>query len=298
MSNVVAPQVIQYLQYLKVQRNFSDNTIQGYQQDLQLFERFVCELWERDILEVDHYLIRAYLSSLHRKGYERTTVSRHLSAIRGLYKYLLRFEVIERDPSAVIKLPKKGSYLPETLTVDEAELFLSGFDLSQPLDVRNRAIFELLYSTGIRVTELVNLDVEHVQSGLEFIRVFGKGRKERIVPVGEYALKAITLYLKESRPQLAKEGEVALFVNNNGNRLTQRGVQYLVNRHMHKVSLRKDISPHTLRHSFATHLLDAGADLRAVQELLGHASLSSTQIYTKVSQSRLKSVYNQAHPRA
>ncbi|NLM26100.1 MAG: tyrosine recombinase XerC [Firmicutes bacterium] len=292
------PHIEQYLQYLLVQRNFAENTIESYAKDLDLFNKFITELWDTTILEADQHVIRAYLSSLYHKGYERSSISRHLSAIRGLYKYLLRFDLIERDPSQLIKLPKKGKFLPETLTVDEMELFLSGFDLNAPLDLRNKAIFELLYSTGIRLTELVNLDVEDIQSSFDFIRVFGKGRKERIVPVGEYALKAIDDYLTKARPKLAKAGQTALFVNNKGTRLTQRGVQYLVRRQIEKVSLKKDISPHTLRHSFATHLLDAGADLRTVQELLGHASLSSTQIYTKVSQSRLKSVYNQAHPRA
>lgn len=292
------PHVAQYLQYLKVQRNFAENTIQSYAADLDMFSKFVKEFWDSTILDVEQHAIRGYLSSLHRKGYERTTISRHLSAIRGLYKYLLRFELIKRDPSVLIKLPKKGTYLPETLTIDEMELFLSGFDLNDPLELRNKAIFELLYSTGVRVTELVNLDLNDVEGSFDFIRVFGKGRKERIVPVGEHALAAIADYLERSRMQLAKPDEVALFVNNRGTRLTQRGVQYLVRRHLDKLSFKKEISPHTLRHSFATHLLDAGADLRAVQELLGHASLSSTQIYTRISQSRLKSVYNRAHPRA
>lgn len=291
-------QITNYLQYLQVQRNLSNNTIKAYMQDLACFSDFVKEYWQIDLTQIDHHLIRDYLAVLHRKGYKRSTVSRQLAAIRGFYQYLERFSLIESNPTLAIKLPKKAQHLPQTLTVDEVEILLSGIDTKTPFGLRDKAIFELLYATGIRLTELVSLDVEHVKIKMEYIRVFGKGRKERIVPVGEYAASAVREYLNNGRPKLCSPTEQALFVNCHGNRLSQRGVQYLLEKHIKKAALNKHISPHSIRHSFATHLLNAGADLRAVQELLGHVSLSTTQIYTRVSQSRLKSVYNRAHPRA
>jgi len=291
-------QITNYLQYLQVQRNLSDNTIKAYKRDLTCFSDFVKEYWQIDLTQVDHHLIRDYLAVLHRKGHQRSTISRQLAAIRGFYKYLERFSLIESNPTLAIKLPKRAKHLPQTLTVDEVNMLLSGIDTKTPLGLRDKAIFELLYAAGIRLSELVSLNVEHVKIKMEYVRVFGKGRKERIVPIGEYAAHAIKEYLFNGRPKLCNTAEQALFVNCHGNRLSQRGVQYLLEKHIRETSLNKHISPHSIRHSFATHLLDSGADLRAVQELLGHVSLSTTQIYTKVSQSKLKSVYNKAHPRA
>lgn len=290
--------VTEYLHHLKVQRNLSEHTINAYERDMQMFDQFVQDLWELDLLQVDHHVIRDYLAYLHRRGLSRSSVCRQLAAIRGFYNHLVRHKHLESNPAAAIKLPKKGKFLPQTLSVDEMDALLSSFETDTPLGLRNKAIFELLYATGIRLSELVGLDVNQIQNKLEFIRVYGKGRKERIVPVGEYARIAVAEYVQFGRLQLCDSDQSALFVNHHGKRLTSRGVQYLLERQIRKVSLEKHISPHSIRHSFATHLLNFGADLRSVQELLGHVNLSTTQIYTKVSQSRLKSVYDNFHPRA
>ncbi|NLM69814.1 MAG: tyrosine recombinase XerC [Firmicutes bacterium] len=292
-------QVIEhYFQYLRVQRNLSENTLKAYKRDLKAFSDFISEYWQIDLTEVDRHLIRDYLAVLHRKGYKNSSIAQQLAALRSFYQYLAKFGHIKSNPTQAIRVPKQNKRLPQVLSVDEADVLLSSIDTTTPLGLRDRAVFELLYAAGIRLSELTALDVERVDLQLEFVRVLGKGRKERIVPIGEYAVQALSDYLADGRPLLAKPGESALFVNSRGGRLTPRGVQYLLSKHIEQTAINKKISPHSLRHSFATHLLDAGADLRAVQELLGHANLSTTQIYTRISQSKLKSVYNQAHPRA
>jgi len=287
-----------YLQYLRVQRNLSENTLKAYQRDLAAFSAFVGQYWQKRLTEVDRHLIRDYLAALHRKGCKTASIAQHLAALRSFYGFLKRFGHIEADPTQAVRIPKQGKHLPQVLSVDETDLLLSSIDVTTPLGMRDRAIFELLYATGIRLSELVGLDVDRVDLEMGYVRVYGKGRKERIVPIGEYAAEALRVYLAHARPQLCKPDQTALFVNHQGCRLSQRGVQYLLDKHIHQCAIAKQISPHSLRHSFATHLLDAGADLRVVQELLGHVSLSTTQIYTRISQSKLKSVYNRAHPRA
>lgn len=287
-----------FLDYVRVQQNLSENTVKAYERDLASFSDFVANYWQKSLTDVDHYLIRDYLASLHRKGLSNSSIARQLAALRGFYKYLQKFGWMESNPTVSIRMPKKAHVLPQTLSVDETETLLCSIDTSTPLGLRDRAIFELFYATGIRLSELVALNVDQIYIGMEYVRVFGKGRKERIVPVGEYAVQALQEYIHKGRPLLCKPDEPALFVNHRGERLTCRGVQYLLNKHITQAAVNKHVSPHSLRHSFATHLLDAGADLRVVQELLGHVNLSTTQIYTRISQAKLKSVYNRAHPRA
>lgn len=287
-----------YLQYLRVQRNLSENTLKAYERDLSAFLEFVTEFWQLDFREVDRHLIRDYLAALRRRGYKSSSAAQQLAALRSFYQYLTQFGHIKSNPTLAVKVPKQEKRLPQVLSVGEAHVLLESIDPSTPLGLRDRAVFELLYAAGIRLSELTALDVDKVDLKFQYVRVFGKGRKERIVPIGEYAVEALSAYLKDGRPQLAKPDETALFVNYRGERLSQRGVQYLLDKHIEKTAIAKNISPHSLRHSFATHLLDAGADLRVVQELLGHVSLSTTQVYTRISQSKLKSVYNKAHPRA
>lgn len=287
-----------YLQYLRVQRNLSENTLKAYERDLSAFLDFVTEFWQLDFREVDRHLIRDYLAALRRRGYKSSSAAQQLAALRSFYQYLTQFGHIKSNPTLAVKVPKQEKRLPQVLSVGEAHVLLESIDPSTPLGLRDRAVFELLYAAGIRLSELTALDVDKVDLKFQYVRVFGKGRKERIVPIGEYAVEALSAYLKDGRPQLAKPDETALFVNYRGERLSQRGVQYLLDKHIERTAIAKNISPHSLRHSFATHLLDAGADLRVVQELLGHVSLSTTQVYTRISQSKLKSVYNKAHPRA
>lgn len=291
--------VDRYLNYLQAQRSLSMATIKAYQQDLMLFVDYIQQKPENiSWADVDTLLLRDFLGMMQVKGYSRTTVSRVLSAIRGFFNYLLRREIVSANPAHSIKAPKKQRKLPQILSVDEMSRLLRSFPNDDPLAERNRAMFELLYASGIRVQELVSLITDDLDGSEEFIRVMGKGSKERLVPLGDYARQALRKYLRDSRPLLALPEERGLFVNFRGQRITVRGVQYILDQHIRQVGILKNISPHKIRHSFATHLLDGGADLRAVQDLLGHSQLSTTQIYTKVSRNRLKSVYNQAHPRA
>ena len=295
-----------YLAYLRSQRNLALATLESYENDLRDFLAFVTEQLEllgreQTLDEVDKYLVRDYLSYLTREGYARTSLARRIASIRGFSRYLYENDITSQDFALNLRTPKQKKTIPEIISMDEIYRYL-GDDApgkSTVLQTRNRAIFEVLYGTGIRLSELVALDIRDVDYSNEYIKVLGKGSKERIVPIGEYALKSIEYYCDNSRAKLVKQGdEEALFVNSRGNRISSRGVQYILEQYSLHLEIHKNISPHTFRHTFATHLLDNGADLRSIQELLGHSSLSTTQVYTKVSTSRLKSVYNRAHPRA
>ena len=288
-----------YLQFLAIHKNASPETVDAYRRDLQHFFA-VMQAWSIfSITEIDGHILRDYAAMLHRRGYARSSTARHLSALRGFFRYLRERHLIAGNPSTGLRSPKQAKHLPQVLSVDEIRSLLHAAQGSTAADLRDRAILELFYAGGLRVSELVSLDDSDVpMAGQDWLRVLGKGRKERIVLLGEPALLAIRHYVDAGRLHLAKPDEPALFVNQRGRRLTSRGVQYLVKQRLQKAALTKHVSPHSLRHSFATHLLDGGADLRTIQELLGHVSLSTTQIYTRVSGARLRSVYNQAHPRA
>ncbi|NMB00011.1 MAG: tyrosine recombinase XerC [Firmicutes bacterium] len=295
-----------YITYLRVQRNLAPATLQSYERDLTHFLHFIYEQLDllgkpQNLAEVDKYLVREYLALLTREGYARSSLARRLASIRGFSRYLFLEGVINHDFGLNLGTPKQNKTIPEVLTMDEIHRFLEGAmpGKTKALQERNRAIFEVLYGTGIRVSELVGLNVGDFDASNHYLRVMGKGSKERIVPLGEYALISVHNYLLSYRLELLQgKKEEALFVNSRGHRLTPRGVQYVLEELSSLLAFHKDISPHTFRHTFATHLLDNGADLRSIQELLGHSSLSTTQIYTKVTTSHLKSVYNRAHPRA
>ena len=288
-----------YMQYLAVQKNASPATVDAYARDLHHFAQ-VMESWSvHSIQSIDGHVLRDYAAMLHRRGYARSSMARHLSALRGFFSYLHERHVIPSNPSRGLRGPKQTKSLPQVLSVDEVQAILTGIQGREPLDLRDAALIELLYATGIRLSEIVSLTVDAIPLGGEdWFRVMGKGRKERIVLAGDPCIRALKRYASEGRPALAKNDEPALFLNHRGGRLTGRGVQYVLDKRLQQMANQRHISPHTLRHSFATHLLDGGADLRTIQELLGHAGLSTTQIYTKVSGARLRSVYNQAHPRA
>ena len=294
----------EYIQHLELNRNLSPATLEAYRRDLEQFWQFAaeqCEILERpvEVASLDKHLLRDYLTYLAVHRYSRTSIARILAAIGGFSKFLVRTGVLPRDFARGIRTPRQAKKLPAVMTVDEVDTLLEAeTGESSVLHLRNRAMFELLYGTGIRVAELVGLDLDDVDFYHRFIRVFGKGRKERIVPCNAIALTHLENYLNRRHELVTSNSEQAVFVNARGNRLTTRGVQYILERLAEKAGLSKKISPHTFRHSFATHLLDGGADLRSVQEMLGHANLSATQVYTRVSRSRLKSVYNRAHPRA
>ena len=289
------PLIDRFQQYLSVERNLSPHTCAAYLRDLAEFRDFFRSVaGEADPARVDHLLLRRYLAELHKRN-ERTSIARKLSTLRTFFRYLVREGVLATNPAESVTTPKRNRYLPKTLSVDEATTLLErGHDL-HVLGLRDRAMLELLYSSGLRVSELTGLDVGGIDLRENLVRVLGKGRKERIVPVGSKAREALLAYLEERG---AVGDDQPLFVNHRGGRLTPRSVQRHLKTRLIKAGVFEDISPHALRHSFATHLLDGGADLRAIQELLGHASLSTTQRYTQVSIDQLMAVYDRAHPRS
>lgn len=296
-----------FLLYLKVERNYSVHTLRSYESDLCQFVAFMGERMAQTKTpdatplvpaRVDHLDVRAYLASLYRHN-AKSSVARKLSALRSFFSYLVRQGELKQNPADMVTAPKMGKAIPDFLPVDEAFQLMYGPDTTDVLGSRDRAILEVLYSCGLRVSELTALDLESIDLDLAIARVMGKGGKERVVPVGGKAKKALSNYL-ERRGELVvgREEHGALFLNNRGGRLSSRSVSRLLKKHMQRCNLGRPLSPHGLRHSFATHLLDAGADLRAVQELLGHVSLSTTQRYTHLSVDRLMAEYDKAHPRS
>ena len=294
----------QFLHYLSMEKNSSPHTCRNYLKDLEQFERFLkgsgtalSPEGEIAIEKVDRLAIRKYLSFLHRKN-KKSSIARKLSTLRSFFRYLVREQVISTNPAKPVSTPKIEKHLPTTLSVDEAFRLVespSRGERAREAELRDRAFLELLYSSGIRVSELVGLNLDRVDRDLGIVKVMGKGRKERIVPVGTEAIEALKAYLDVRG---AGEDESPLFVNLRGGRLTARSVARLVKAYARDSGIFRQISPHSLRHTFATHLLDAGADLREIQEMLGHVSLSTTQRYTHLSVGKLMEVYDKAHPRS
>ena len=293
-----------FLDYIRSQRGYSHNTVRSYEIDLRQFINYLEEnnIGTEDFATIDFRMIRGYLGGLY-KRYKKTTISRKLSAIRSFFYYIERNGLNEGNPAADISSPKQGNYIPEYLNVDDMFRLLETLKPETPLEARNLAIIELLYSCGIRVSELTGLNVSDIDFNQNLARVIGKGNKERIVPAGKKALRAVKNYL-ESTHDLRKKirntwqpGEEPLFLNFKGGRLSSRSVSTIIKKYVTECGLVSDITPHSLRHTFATHLLDSGADLRSVQEMLGHVSLSTTQKYTHVTLDKLMAVYDKAHPR-
>lgn len=297
----VKSEIGDFLDYLTYERNVSINTIAAYRDDLESFVAFLCNDYftiGRDLVElrrVDHLTIRAYLAHLARRKLARTSIARHLSALRSFFKYLMREGAVEANPARGVATPKREKHLPSVMQTSDIALLLEQPDLSTNLGIRDRAWLELLYASGLRIGELVGIDIDDIELRARLVKVRGKGSKERIVPFGSKAEEAVRAYL-EVREGDAEEN--ALFLNYRGARITTRSVRRLFDGYLRDASLRAGISPHTMRHSFATHLLNAGADLRGIQELLGHASLSTTQKYTHLNDWQLIAVYKKAHPRA
>lgn len=290
----------QFLQYLQGERRLSPNTVAAYSRDLKQLLAFGKEAgyWDEEAELAEELFTRSvfrhWLAEMQEQ--ERTTVARKLTAARTFFRYLCREELLPTNPLVGMSSPKVGRTLPEYLSLEDVEKLLVAPPANTPLGLRDRAILELLYSAGLRVGELVGLEISSLDLDTGFIRVLGKGQKERIVPLGSYAKAAILDYLQHSRPKLG--GTEGLFVNNRGGRLSTRAVEQILVKYTKAVLPGRSVTPHTLRHSFATHLLEQGADLRSVQELLGHSSLSTTQIYTHVRAAQLLAVYKDAHPRA
>lgn len=287
-----------FLNYLVNERNYpNDTTAKNYELDLLNYQDFLKEN-NLNYLKITKDDIRSYLKYLDKLKYKNSSISRHLSSLRTFYGFLVNEGAIESNIFKSISSPKKKKQLPNFLQYDEVEKMLSVCDLKEPLHIRNRLIIETLYDTGIRVSELVNIKLNDLNIATKEIRVLGKGSKERIVYFGDYEIDILNLYLNQARPKLLKnKSSDYLLLNHLGDRLTDRGVRLIISDVIKKASLKHKVSPHTLRHTFATHLLNEGADLKSVQELLGHSSLSTTQIYTHVSNERLRSVYLKSHPR-
>ena len=298
-----------FLKYLNEQKGYSRHTIRNYHSDLRQFAEFIASKkslseGEKNSLEledIDHLVIREYLGSLY-KRLSRATIARKLSAIRSFFHYLEKRILNKGNPAADIATPKLKKYIPTYLSVDEIFRLLERPEREKPIGLRDLAIIEVLYSCGLRVSELEALDISGIDFENSLVKVSGKGNKERIVPIGHKALRAVEAYLEAAsslrRKKVPDHQDGPLFINFRGDRLSTRSIGKIIKRYARESGLTSDISPHSIRHTFATHLLDGGADLRSVQELLGHASLSSTQKYTHVSLDRLMEVYDKAHPRS
>ena len=289
-------EIITFLNYLKRQRKYPDTTIKGYGNDLKVYTDFI-KSNNLNYKTIDKESIRNFLRSLDEE-YSRSTISRFLSALRHFYGYLEKENIVLNNQFKLIKNPKKEKKLPNFLQGNELDMIINSINLESPLGVRNRLIVELLYATGMRVSELVSIKIKDISLEDCEIRIVGKGNKERIVLFGEYAKKYLIIYLEESRPFLIKNNlHDYLLLNKNGGPLSSRSVENIINKVVIDASLKHKISPHSLRHTFATDLLNNGADLKTVQELLGHESLSTTQIYTHITNDRLKSAYLHSFPR-
>ncbi len=296
----------QFLQHLKYERNVSPHTLRNYASDLEQFRDYLLAIEKREdipVAEIDRLTIREWMSELH-DGHKKTSIARKLASLRTFFQFLVREGKLETNPAKQVATPKIERKLPNHLSMEDAVRFIETPDVNTDLGRRDRAILEFLYATGIRVGELVGIDVRDVDLRERMVRVTGKRKKERIVPFGEPAAQAVMLYLQETRERfllnapIAERDPNALFLNYQGTRITTRSVGRMIDKYIKQCADIHSISPHSLRHTFATHLLDSGADLRDIQELLGHARLSTTQIYTQVSMEKMIEVYDKAHPKA
>lgn len=285
-----------FLEYLEFQKNYSKYTILNYHNDIKEFLDFLTSE-NLNYLSIEYSDITNYMLVLDKNKLSKNSISRKISSLKSFYKYLYKNNVIKKDPLHLVSLPKKDKHLPKFLYYNELEELFCIFDLNKPLEQRDRLIVELLYATGIRVSELVAIKVKDINFYDMSIKVLGKGNKERIVDFGEYALDSLNLYLTSGRKALNKNNSDYLLLNNLGGVLTDRGVRLIIDRSLKRTSIKTKISPHTLRHTFATHMLNEGCDILTVQELLGHESLRATQIYTHVTNEKLKEVYYHSLPR-
>ena len=291
--------LMDYLHYLKVERGLSENMINSYGIDLKLFLEYLRENEIPSFKQVNKEVIVNYMQSEKNNNKANSSILRSVSSLRKFFQYLAQEKIIEKDPMLLIDTPKKKQHLPQVLTKEEVEKLLRSPNTGQVLGLRDRAMLELMYATGLRISEIINLKLEDLHLTMGTLQTLGKGHKERIVPVGDEAIKWVNRYLEEARPKLLKQKRSNyLFLNFHGNNLTRQGVWKNLKAEVRKAGIQKNITPHTLRHSFATHILENGADLRIVQELLGHADISTTQIYTHLSNKQLADIYNRAHPRA
>ncbi|MCP4264714.1 MAG: tyrosine recombinase XerC [Candidatus Brocadiaceae bacterium] len=293
---------LDFVARLEHEKGFSEHTLRAYHKDLLQFDNFLKDEKRSSLESINHLLLRRFLAVLRSKNYSKTTIARKLASIRSFFKFLIREGELVANPFEMLRTPKQDKKLPHFLSITEVDVLLKTPNSTTVMGLRDMAIMETLYSTGIRVSELVGLDEGNIDFTAGMIKVQGKGKKERLVPIGSHAIKAINEYI-DSKSMNKKKDEKSvsrsepLFLNKYGNRLTARSVARSLDKYLKESGVNLLTSPHTFRHSFATHLLDKGADLRSVQEMLGHSSLSTTQVYTHVTTERLKNVYDKAHPR-
>ncbi|MDX8365054.1 tyrosine recombinase XerC [Cytobacillus sp. IB215665] len=290
-----------FIEYLQIEKNYSEYTIMHYKNDILHFLQFMNQQAIDKLLDVSYADVRIYLTELHSKKYARKSIARKVSCLRSFFAFLLREELVNENPFSIVALPKQEQRIPQFLYEEELEQLFAVSDITTPLGLRNQAILELLYATGIRVSECCNIQIQDLDFSIGTVLVTGKGNKQRYVPFGSFAHESIEKYISEGRQILQDKSQVKtghLFLNYRGEPLTARGVRVILDKMIKQASITIHISPHVLRHTFATHLLNEGADMRSVQELLGHEHLSSTQIYTHVTKDHLRNIYMKHHPRA
>lgn len=289
----------EYLKFIQIEKGLSENTIGAYRRDLKKYQLYMQEQKIAHIDFIDRQTIQECLGSLIDQGASAKSIARFISTIRSFHQFALREKYAAKDPTVLIETPKYEKKLPDVLDVEEVIQLLETPDLTKNNGYRDRTILELLYATGMRVTELIQIEIDDVNLIMGFVRVFGKGNKERIIPLGDTVIEYLDTYINNVRPQLLKKTVTnVLFLNLHGRPLTRQGIWKLIKQYGLRANINKTLTPHTLRHSFATHLLENGADLRAVQEMLGHSDISTTQLYTHVSKTQIRQMYNQFHPRA
>ena len=297
-SDIMKAMIQAFLEELKIEKNYSNHTIISYEKDLMFFLDFLTKQQITKINAIDYQIIRKFIRTLYNKNYSSKSISRYLSSLRTFFHYLEKENRIKENPMLLISNPKQEKKLPHFLNYEQMELLLDSCNLTTPFGQRNALLLELLYATGIRVSELVSLKINDFSMDEKSIYVFGKGKKGRMVLYGSRCQSLLNLYLNDGRNKLNKKQNPYLLLNHLGNPLTTRGICDILNRIEKEIGLKFHVSPHMLRHTFATHMLNEGADLKMVQELLGHENLSTTQIYTHVSNERLRHVYLDTHPRA
>ena len=288
-----------YIDYLRVEKGYAQNTIKAYQTDLKLFKPEMEKRCIQSPEQISKDDLAKYIYLLKKRGLTAATIARKIAPLKGMFRFACIEGIFDIDPSVNIDTPQMKPLLPKVLSNEEISLLLEDPKGENPIDFRNKAMFELLYASGMRVSEMVNLDLQHLDLGMFSVRCTGKGDKERIIPLGKHAVYWLGKYLDQARDKLLfKENTNAVFLNNRGQRISRQGFWKILKKHALSKNIKKSFSPHTLRHSFATHLLTNGADLRSVQELLGHADISTTQIYTHLTKSKLKEIFEKTHPRA
>lgn len=288
--------VEEFISYLFIERGLAENTLEAYRRDIN---SFLTISKTKDIKAITRDELSLYLVYLKKENRAASTVARHVAALKTFFKYLYQEGYIKENPVADLERPKQDKKLPQFLSIAEVDKLLNGPDLNTPFGIRDKAMLEVLYATGVRVSELISLGINNINLEIGFVRCMGKGSKERIIPLGSQAVESLNTYLSWGRNKLLKNPrEQILFLNQHGRGLTRQGFWKILKGYTTKLGIEKEISPHMLRHSFATHLLENGADLRAVQEMLGHADISTTQIYTHITKNKLISAYKKSHPRA